>query len=1006
VSKLTSMGGMLKTSFKVGSYLPSNWYSRHLLLLALVALLFGETTKADILQNSLTPRAGFDLGNIDSRSTDGPQFNFFNALASVTEAPFLQVGPFDPHPAGSVVRVVFAGNASSGDTEFGFLQGGVFIPLIPRSTPLGEIAIQQQLPGSSLLPALRRREGGVMQLFSATDSQNPESAPHFIARRIASPASVTIQPANLNNQAATFTVLAGDTVLYIEDTAAPSSDQDWNDFVVVLRQVDVSLPEFTLGGRVSRSDGMTSLSGAEVLLFSMAGVELDATLTNSSGNFAFPNLTSSNFRLEVLKPGFTFLDSPRELSIPGASVLNVNFIAGSEPSFAASGRVTLSDLTPIAGAAIQIQHSYAGLFATTSDTLGNYIFPALPQGSFQLTATKLGYLIAPVGSNPFSIVDQDLVNLNLVGSCADGYTRVGTSCISTNFPVELEASDGSSTAAVILTWSDSGFLTSCSILRAASPNGASIVLASNIAAPPFEDSSVQAGISYYYTVQCERVSGTIVLSNQDRGTRGVVPGDCDGDGVSDLQEAQDQTDQCDGGSFQPRLTSPAFTKYNTYLEQWAFLELLSAGTATVTGSATAFRLDGSMIATRPFSILSGQQLDLDIHSLVAVRDTYGVVRIDFNDTTPGVSLLGRMSQYRPEDPTAKSYSFAFTRELRNPTLGKTSATANSFDPQGRGLLVPNWLEIINLASSAKRFTHRIFDQDGRLVREFVLSVPALGEVDVAAGHNFGEGVYLNEILPEDPIAPYLAAVSRYSSNSPAGERATNYNYAFALDAKVGTGERQVIPITHRTGGCWSQNNWVEVVNTRESSVSATIRFKDSDGLQIATSAVVLAPRSQYHFQASALLPLGVSGYAEVTGDATSSLLTQSLVYFHDCSRNQVQSAYASPGRIAGGSRLMGSFNTFLEMSSQVNLLVLDQSISADIRTTTYDGVVREAQLNLNAGHSVGIQLRQDSPFLIPQNSYGSIVIQTSQPQALAGEVLRIRETPDERIDYVMQTPLQ
>jgi len=50
-----------------------------------------------------------------------------------------------------------------------------------------------------------------------------------------------------------------------------------------------------------------------------------------------------------------------------------------------------------------------------------------------------------------------------------------------------------------------------------------------------------------------------------------------------------------------------------------------------------------------------------------------------------------MSNYRL-NPDGQSYSFAFAKELRNPTQGVTYASSNSIDPQGSGFLVPNQRE--------------------------------------------------------------------------------------------------------------------------------------------------------------------------------------------------------------------------------------------------------------------------------------------------------------------------
>ena len=79
-----------------------------------------------------------------------------------------------------------------------------------------------------------------------------------------------------------------------------------------------------------------------------------------------------------------------------------------------------------------------------------------------------------------------------------------------------------------------------------------------------------------------------------------------------------------------------------------------------------------------------------------------------------------------------------------------------------------------------------------------------------------------------------------------------YNYAFALDALSGNGSKHLTPISNRVGQCYSQSNWLEVTNVRESAVTANIVFRTSDGITLNTSQVWLAPKSQFHFNASAM----------------------------------------------------------------------------------------------------------------------------------------------------------
>ena len=183
------------------------------------------------------------------------------------------------------------------------------------------------------------------------------------------------------------------------------------------------------------------------------------------------------------------------------------------------------------------------------------------------------------------------------------------------------------------------------------------------------------------------------------------------------------------------LRTPVHTKYNTYLGQWNFLELINAGTEALTVGVNVYNLQGQVMDRTEVSVNGQQEIDVDINNIIrqactatnpascaglsdldgnGTVDTYGLVRLDFDDTDPDRILLGRMSHYRP-DPAGGSFSFAFAREMRNPSQETSYALGNTYDPRGMGFLVPNWLEVINLDSSPLSFLYNLYDQQGTLV---------------------------------------------------------------------------------------------------------------------------------------------------------------------------------------------------------------------------------------------------------------------------------------------------
>ncbi len=555
----------------------------------------------------------------------------------------------------------------------------------------------------------------------------------------------------------------------------------------------------------------------------------------------------------------------------------------------------------------------------------------------------------------------------------------------------------------------------------------------------FLDTTAVPGVHYDYVVRAYNPAGAGGFSNAAEGWRSKNEddSDSDGDGVTDEQEEEDGTDKFDPGSLVKRLRSPAYTKYNTFLSQLNWLELIATGTAPVNAAITVYDSAGNLRTLydaegNPFeppyfvAIPAGNQFDIDIHRLVRDPDIYGVVRVDFNADDPGVQLQGRMTMYR-ENPNQdhlqvsdRMHSFAFTRELRNPTRGASYATGNTYDPQGLGNLVPNWAEIINLDSVDREFTQRLYDMEGNLIfdsdraydengnRLPPIVVPAYGEVDVQAGHEFGENVYLIEILPKDGATKYFSTSVRYSSNAQGGGEADTYNFAMPITAKRGTGDRLFVPINNRIadpGACWTQTNWVEIINAREKPVSAQVIFRDETGSEVGSTVVYLRELGQEHLNASALLNLGQIGQVEIIPSDAGSLIAQSNTYFHDCEENRTQTAYSSDAKIPGVPAQVGSFNRFYGMDNMLRIMnTTPEVVNYDLELIQSDNSLFEQHV-ISPYVTIENNLSDGARFQTNPNSYGPLKVTTPERSKLSVENVRAREV-DGRMDFAIPTTVK
>lgn len=603
-------------------------------------------------------------------------------------------------------------------------------------------------------------------------------------------------------------------------------------------------------------------------------------------------------------------------------------------------------------------------------------------------------------------------------------------------PTELYASDGTSDQFVSVTWTAVSDAHHYRLYRSQFGSGSGDLIASDVVLPSFDDTSAVPGVAYTYFVTAVNIfEDESAPSPTDRGYRFSPLSDNDGDGVLNEQEQLDGTDINDPGSFRLHLRSPAYTKYNSFIDQWSFLELVSSGTKPISARVSLLSASGETILVRSVEVAPRTQLDLDMNRFLidgcsvpndackglvdldgnGVVDAYGVVKIEFNDSNsdPGADLTGRMSTYRP-NAAEPGYSFAFARELRNPTQGTSYAGANTYDPQGRGYVVANWLEIVNLEPVAEEFDFLLWTQDGELARRYSVVVPPFGERDLQAGHEILDragkiiqSAYLVEVRPKDGAAKYFSAVSRYSSKAPPGVRSIDFQYAFALDSVAGSGAAQLSPATNVRGTCSADENWIEVMNVREVPISAQLRFRTEAGREVFSTNVVFQPKSQIHFNASALLGAEEKGSVVVDGAEPGSFVTQSLVYVHDCA-NQVATAYAVAGRAAGRDVQLGSVNTYLDTRNELYLIsAADAGSAVGAIFRPFDKGEERFYAYPFAAFSTGVFALSDVQTLgVLPDVYGALSLQTLVPNALTAGVLRIRRNADGSPDFVMPTAVQ
>ncbi len=469
------------------------------------------------------------------------------------------------------------------------------------------------------------------------------------------------------------------------------------------------------------------------------------------------------------------------------------------------------------------------------------------------------------------------------------------------------------------------------------------------------------------------------------------------------------------------LHSPAFGKYNSYFNQVNWLELTATGTEEVVVQVQVYDQDGQKVGeSAEVTIPAEGQFHLCIDEFVEQKNNYGIVKIDFDDQNSNATISGQVVVYRQDSGQEhlplfdRTHSFAFARPLTNGSQGSVYSLANSFDPLGVEEVVSNWLEVCNLDSKEHIFTVRLYSSDGNLVYTTEsevdgngnsisgIVVPPYGEVDIQAGHEFGQNFYLVEIVPQDLTARFTASVVRYAAKTSVSGYSEDYSFAFSVAAREGTSEMVFSSISNLAEGCWSQSNWLEIANTEDTSVEVSINFRNGSGDIVGDTILNLASYQQEHLNASALIDYGDIGYAEIQV-SSGKIIAQSSVYYHDCEENLIQSGYSSSARRPKSGYVAGSYNTVLNTSNKIRVL----------NTTEYESEITIAAPDENSSESVTsfipafstieINLGNEPQLGVSNDGYGTVTV-FGTDDFLAQE-LRIKQNGD-RIDFAFPVPLK
>ncbi len=170
---------------------------------------------------------------------------------------------------------------------------------------------------------------------------------------------------------------------------------------------------YSISGTVTASG--TPLQGVTVILNSTTTATTDA-----SGNYSFTGLANGNYMVTPSKSGYTFSPASSSLTVYGANIPGVNFVATATtaPTYSISGTVIAS------GSALQgVTMTLSGTSSRSVDTdaSGNYTFTGLANGNYTVTPSKSGYTFSPTSSS-LTVYGANIPGVNFIESSATGST--------------------------------------------------------------------------------------------------------------------------------------------------------------------------------------------------------------------------------------------------------------------------------------------------------------------------------------------------------------------------------------------------------------------------------------------------------------------------------------------------------------------------------------------------------------------------------------------------------
>jgi len=491
------------------------------------------------------------------------------------------------------------------------------------------------------------------------------------------------------------------------------------------------------------------------------------------------------------------------------------------------------------------------------------------------------------------------------------------------------------------------------------------------------------------------------------------------------------------------LNKQSYGFWNGFLGMVNILEIINKGSEALSIVVTLATDTGEVPrGVVRYTIPPGQEQDIVLNSISGFSaDHYGLVALESNHE----EYDARVTLYAPASEQG-DIPFSYSVPVSNKRENRTYMSYNSYNPSrsalDQGSVVANWVSLGNTSSSQAAFELVYYNQTGEEINRKAVEIPALGRVDVQAGHEFPgtNNVGLIAVEPRIQGTTYVALLTRYAmtggtsrdAGSPAVERVdhivpvaaastaapragaiisasggaarvrvrTRTQYALGILAESGTAAPQYAGI----GGIGESMSVVELANVSPQTATGTFKWYSSEGALQAQESFSLAANAQRHI----IIPAGGEGTRDRQSlgsveidSASGNLLSATVVYHYDEDDSSISGVEYTPGTEPFGLSLYGSYNLNLGMN---NWLRIFNATSDESRVTVHysqrgeSPKTDERRIPPHGRLDLGIHEKA------ARDTYGVVEVITSSPGTLAAHVVRTRDSSTGRsFDFTSAT---